>query len=111
MKSKGHATLVGAFVVGAFAILVGFVVFTGGMTALRDQNTLTNDKDSSNIYGVQDRRGLNESSRNYRNNNRNNRKGYDQAGNQEQANHQGRMIPAKIIAKVLELYMKTPVKG
>ena len=42
-------------------------------TALRDQNTLTNDKDSSNIYGVQERRGFNDSSRNNRNNNRSNR--------------------------------------
>ena len=52
MKSKGHATLVGAFVVGAFAILVGFVVFTGGMTALRDQNERFVIVFHENIYGL-----------------------------------------------------------
>ena len=52
MKNKGHATLVGAFVVGAFAILIGFVAFTGGMTTLRDQNERFVLVFHENIYGL-----------------------------------------------------------
>ncbi|MDE0575466.1 MAG: MlaD family protein [Opitutales bacterium] len=52
MKRKGHATLVGAFVVGAFAVLAGFVVFTGGLTSLRDKNERFVLVFRENIYGL-----------------------------------------------------------
>ncbi len=54
MKRKGHATLVGAFVVGAFAVLVGFVVFTGGLTSLRDKNERFVLVFRENIYGLKE---------------------------------------------------------
>ena len=52
MKRKGHATLVGAFVVGAFAVLAGFVLFTGGLTSLRDKNERFVLVFRENIYGL-----------------------------------------------------------
>ena len=54
MKRKGHATLVGAFVVGAFAVLAGFVVFTGGSTGLRDKNERFVLVFRENIYGLKE---------------------------------------------------------
>lgn len=54
MKRKGHATLVGAFVVGAFAVLAGFVVFTGGLTSLRDKNERFVLVFRENIYGLKE---------------------------------------------------------
>ena len=54
MKRKGHATLVGAFVVGAFAVLAGFVVFTGGLTSLRDENERFVLVFRENIYGLKE---------------------------------------------------------
>ena len=54
MKRKGNATLVGAFVVGAFAVLVGFVVFTGGLTSLRDKNERFVLVFRENIYGLKE---------------------------------------------------------
>ena len=54
MKRKGHATLVGAFVVGAFAVLAGFVVFTGGLTGLRDKNERFVLVFRENIYGLKE---------------------------------------------------------
>ena len=42
----------GAFVVGAFAILAGFVIFTGGMSALREQNERFVLVFHENIYGL-----------------------------------------------------------
>ena len=54
MKRKGHATLVGAFVVGAFAVLAGFVVFTGGLTSLRDKNERFVLVFRENIFGLKE---------------------------------------------------------
>jgi paraquat-inducible protein B len=54
VKRKGNATLVGAFVVGAFAVLVGFVVFTGGLTSLRDKNERFVLVFRENIYGLKE---------------------------------------------------------
>jgi paraquat-inducible protein B len=54
VKGKGHATLVGAFVVGAFAVLAGFVVFTGGLTSLRDKNERFVLVFRENIYGLKE---------------------------------------------------------
>jgi paraquat-inducible protein B len=54
VKRKGHATLVGAFVVGAFAVLAGFVVFTGGLTSLRDKNERFVLVFRENIYGLKE---------------------------------------------------------
>lgn len=54
MKRKGHATLVGAFVVGAFAVLASFVVFTGGLTSLRDKNERFVLVFRENIYGLKE---------------------------------------------------------
>jgi paraquat-inducible protein B len=54
VKRKGHATLVGAFVVGAFAVLIGFVVFTGGLTSLRDKNERFVLVFRENIYGLKE---------------------------------------------------------
>ena len=54
MKRKGHATLVGAFVVGAFAVFAGFVVFTGGLTSLRDKNERFVLVFRENIYGLKE---------------------------------------------------------
>ena len=52
MKNNGQATLVGAFVVGALAIFFGFMVFTGGMTALREENERFVLVFHENIYGL-----------------------------------------------------------
>jgi paraquat-inducible protein B len=54
VKRKGHATLVGAFVIGAFAVLAGFVVFTGGLTSLRDKNERFVLVFRENIYGLKE---------------------------------------------------------
>jgi paraquat-inducible protein B len=45
---------VGAFVVGAFAVLAGFVVFTGGLTSLRDKNERFVLVFRENIYGLKE---------------------------------------------------------
>ena len=44
----------GAFVVGAFAVLAGFVVFTGGLTSLRDKNERFVLVFRENIYGLKE---------------------------------------------------------
>jgi paraquat-inducible protein B len=45
---------VGAFVVGAFAVLASFVVFTGGLTSLRDKNERFVLVFRENIYGLKE---------------------------------------------------------
>ena len=44
----------GAFVVGAFAVLASFVVFTGGLTSLRDKNERFVLVFRENIYGLKE---------------------------------------------------------
>ncbi len=52
MKNTGQATLVGAFALGAVAILVGFFVFTGGLSRLRDSNERFVLVFDENVYGL-----------------------------------------------------------
>lgn len=52
MNKTGQATLVGAFVVGAVVILIGFFVFTGGFSRLRDENERFVLVFDENVYGL-----------------------------------------------------------
>ena len=38
MKNKSNHALVGIFSLGALVLLLGFTVFTGGFSSLRDEN-------------------------------------------------------------------------
>ena len=52
MNKTGQATLVGAFVVGAVIILIGFFFFTGGLSRLREENERFVLVFDENVYGL-----------------------------------------------------------
>ena len=52
MKSKGNKALVGLFCVGAIILLIGFGVFTGGFSSLRNENERFVLVFHENVYGL-----------------------------------------------------------
>ena len=52
MKNKSNHALVGIFSLGALVLLLGFTVFTGGFSSLRDENERFVMVFHENVYGL-----------------------------------------------------------